>query len=157
MPKDASHDFDFEFGRWTVAHRRLKKRLCACTEWEDFHGTAEVRPILGGCGNVEDNLLHLPDGAYRAIALRSYDATTRTWAIWWLDARMPHALEVPVVGAFHDGIGQFFANDTHNEQPVRLRFQWHQNTGGTPRWDQALSADGGVTWETNWIMDFHRA
>ena len=24
-------------------------------------------------------------------------------------------------------------------------------------WEQASSADGGVTWETNWIADFRRA
>jgi hypothetical protein len=24
------------------------------------------------------------------------------------------------------------------------------------RWEQAYSADGGKTWETNWIMEFTR-
>ena len=24
------------------------------------------------------------------------------------------------------------------------------------RWERALSPDGGVTWETNWYMDFER-
>jgi len=26
-----------------------------------------------------------------------------------------------------------------------------------PRWEQALSVDGGATWETNWTMDFVRS
>lgn len=157
MSNDGACDFDFEFGRWSVTHRRLKQRLCGCQDWDNFSGTADVRPILGGFGNVEDNVLHMPDGEYRAIAMRSYDVNSGTWAIWWLDARAPHRLDVPVIGRFDKGVGQFFADDTHDGQHVRLRFQWHQNKGGTPRWDQALSADGGVTWETNWIMDFHRA
>ena len=155
--QSGARDFDFEFGKWNVRHRRLKARLCGCSEWEDFSGTAEVRPILGGNGNVEDNVLHFPNGTYRAIALRSFDPSQGTWAIWWLDARAPHSLDVPVVGRFINGIGQFHADDTHEGRPVKLRFQWHQNAGASPRWDQALSTDGGATWETNWIMDFHPA
>jgi hypothetical protein len=27
---------------------------------------------------------------------------------------------------------------------------------GTPRWEQAFSTNVGVTWETNWIMEFTR-
>jgi hypothetical protein len=27
---------------------------------------------------------------------------------------------------------------------------------GAGRWEQAFSADGGKTWETNWIMQFTR-
>lgn len=157
MSRDGSGDFDFEFGRWSVHHRRLQQRLCGCTTWDSFQGTADVHPILGGAGNVEDNLLHLPGGDYRAIALRSYDPQTGSWAIWWLDARAPHSLDVPVKGRFENGLGQFFADDSHEGRPVRLRFQWHQNPGGTPAWDQALSEDGGKTWETNWTMQFHRA
>lgn len=154
--RDGSGDFDFEHGVWSVQHRRLKERLCGCTEWDSFEGRAEVRPILGGSGNVEDNLLHLPGGDYRAIALRSYDKSTGTWAIWWLDQRNPHHLDVPVKGRFDDGVGQFFAEDRHDGRPVLLRFQWHQNNGGAPVWDQALSEDGGKTWETNWTMRFDR-
>lgn len=156
MSQDAAHDFDFEFGRWSVLHRRLKKRLCGCDDWDEFDGTADVRPILGGSGNVEDNVLNLPSGPYRAIALRSYNAATGTWAIWWLDARAPHQLDVPVIGRFEHGVGQFFADDIHEGQPVKLRFQWHPNPSSTPKWNQALSADGGQTWEMNWEMTFHR-
>ena len=29
-------------------------------------------------------------------------------------------------------------------------------TTPTPRWEQAFSDDGGVTWEANWIMEFTR-
>jgi hypothetical protein len=28
--------------------------------------------------------------------------------------------------------------------------------GGSPEWEQAFSADGGKTWETNWTMTFAR-
>lgn len=154
---EPSRDFDFQQGRWQVRHRRLKVRLAGCTEWETFAGTSEQRPLLGGNGNVEDNLLHLPAGDYRAVALRSYDPEAGTWAIWWLDARNPHALDTPVTGRFEQGIGTFYADDTHEGRPVRMRFLWLGTDGETPRWEQALSADGGESWETNWVMEFTRA
>lgn len=150
-------DFDFQQGRWHVRHRRLAARLAGCTTWEEFTGTSEQRPLLGGNGNIEDNLLHLPGGTYRAVALRSYDPASASWAIWWLDGRAPHRLDVPVIGAFEDGVGRFHADDVLDGRPVRLRFLWLGTDGAAPRWEQALSPDGGATWETNWTMDFTRA
>ena len=70
-------DFDFVIGNWTVQHRRLKERLVGCTEWLAFEGTARTQKILGGLGNVEDNFLALPDGAYRAAAIRSFNPRER--------------------------------------------------------------------------------
>lgn len=150
-------DFDFEFGEWVVAHRRLNARLCGCMEWTEFNGRSSTRPILGGFGNLEDNELSLPEGVYRAVAIRSYDAATRQWAIWWLDARQPHSLDVPVVGRFEAGVGLFFANDSLDARPIKVRFTWETRTPDAPRWEQAFSADGGATWETNWVMQFRRA
>lgn len=150
-------DFDFQIGSWQVRHRRLKERLAGCTEWDEFDGTSDMRPILGGDGNIEDNVLHIPGGTYRAIALRSYDPAQDSWAIWWLDARSPHALDVPVIGRFDDGIGRFYADDTLGGRPIRLRFIWSRTDTASPRWEQAMSADGGTSWETNWTMDFTRA
>jgi len=149
-------DFDFQIGSWQVTHRRLKQRLCGCDDWEVFSGTSDMRRVLGGRGNIEDNLLHMPDGAVRAIAIRSYDAALGAWAIWWLSTAAPHALDVPVIGGFDGGIGTFLAQDTLNGQPIAVRFLWLQTDGPTPRWEQAFSNDEGKSWETNWTMDFKR-
>ncbi len=150
-------DFDFFIGEWNVAHRRLKVRLAQCTEWETFSGYTVVKKILGGFGNVDDNLLHLPSGTYRAATLRSYDAKTKNWSIWWLDARTPGALDVPVVGTFDGGVGIFIAKDTFEGKPIVVRFMWSIPQSDSPKWEQAFSQDGGKTWETNWIMEFSRA
>jgi hypothetical protein len=160
MPLDADPaaptDFDFEIGDWTVRHRRLKERLAGCDEWVEFHGDSSTRKVLGGYGNVEDNRLEMPDGTYRAIAIRSFDAKARAWSIWWLDGRFPDRIDVPVVGRFVDGIGTFLADDVLAGRPIRIRFTWTATDPAHPRWEQAFSADGGATWETNWIMDFAR-
>jgi hypothetical protein len=34
-------------------------------DWQEFEGTSEARSLLGGAGNVDDNLLELPAGSYR--------------------------------------------------------------------------------------------
>ena len=144
-------------GDWTVRHRRLNERLVGCTEWTEFSGTSSTRKILQGFGNVEDNVLHFPEGTVRAAAFRSFDPATEQWSIWWLDGRNPHALDVPVIGRFTDGIGAFHADDVLNGKPIRVRFLWYPNPGADPRWEQAFSSDGGTTWEVNWVMHFQRA
>ncbi len=148
-------DFDFEFGSWQVSHRRLRDRLTHCQEWDEFLGHSETRPVMGGAGNVEDNLLHLPTGDYRAIAVRSFDVTRDEWAIWWLSSLSPHVLDVPVKGRFEGNEGAFFAADVLRGRPVKVRFLWRK--GEVPRWEQAFSGDSGISWETNWTMDFTRA
>ena len=149
-------DFDFLFGSWRVHHRRLKERLTDCTEWVAFEGTCVSRPLMGGQGNVEDNVLHLPEGTYQAVGLRAFDPRSCTWAIWWLDSRHPHSFDVPVVGGFKDGVGTFLADDMLRGRPIKVRFQWSKITPTSAQWDQAFSPDGGETWETNWVMQFTR-
>ncbi len=153
----APSDFAFAVGDWCVTHRRLRERLVACTEWIEFEGEMSTQPVLGGFGNIEDNLLHLPEGPYRAIAVRSFDSQSSQWSIWWLDARAPGQIDVPLVGSFKDGVGTFYANDTLNGAPIRIRFNWFTANPENPRWEQAFSTDEGATWETNWTMDFRRA
>ena len=157
MPSTASPaDFDFLIGHWQVAHRRLKARLAGSTEWVEFAGTSVTQKVLGGAGNIEDNLLHLPEGPYRAVALRSFNAEQGEWAIWWLDGRDPWRLDTPVMGHFAGGVGLFYADDALNGQAVRIRFTWTLPAPDAPRWEQAFSPDAGQTWETNWTMDFSR-
>ncbi|MFY7866664.1 DUF1579 domain-containing protein [Roseateles sp.] len=153
----AASDFDFFVGSWRIQHRRLKDRLRGCEEWEQFEGSSAMQKLLGGHANVDDNVIHLPDGDYRALTLRSFDAASGLWSIWWLDGRHPGRLDVPVVGGFKDGKGYFYADDTHRGQAIRVRFLWTQCSElGQPRWEQAFSTDGGVSWEVNWVMDFRR-
>ena len=111
----------------------------------------------GGFGNIEDNLLYFPDGGFRAVALRSYDPSTRKWSIWWLDGRFPNRVDVPVEGAFENGVGTFFAKDTLGGKPITVRFIWSRSSDRELRWEQAFSPDDGKTWETNWTMDFSPA
>lgn len=152
----APRDFDFVLGDWTVRHRRLRERLAGCDDWIEFDGQMSTRPILGGFGNLEDNLLRFPEGEFRAVALRAYDPEKGTWSIWWLDGRFPDRIDVPVVGRFDNGVGTFYASDVFAGQPITVRFIWSQVDADELRWQQAFSTDDGATWETNWVMEFRR-
>jgi hypothetical protein len=143
-------------GSWRIHHRRLKERLAGNDEWEEFDGTSVAWSLLGGAGNVDDNVLELPSGTYRAVSLRSFDPATNLWSIWWLDGRNPRSIEPPVVGGFENGVGTFIGDDTFNGKPILVRFIWSHITATTCRWEQAFSPDGGATWEVNWIMESTR-
>jgi hypothetical protein len=153
---DERSDFDFMVGQWTVSHRRLNDRLVGCTEWTTFSGQSQTTPILAGFGNVEDNVLDLPEGSYRAAAFRSFDPKLGTWSIWWLDGRSPGALAPPVVGRFKGDVGEFYAEDTFRGRKIRIRFLWKRLGPGSARWEQAFAEAGTDAWETNWTMDFRR-
>jgi hypothetical protein len=151
------HDFDFLFGEWKVHHRRLKARLANDHEWIEFEGSSVVQKILGGYGTVDDNVLELPTGTYHGASLRSFEPKSGTWSIWWLDSRTPLGpLDPPVRGSFRSGVGTFLGDDTFNGIPIRVRYEWSKINPASCHWEQAFSADGGATWETNWVMDFKR-
>jgi hypothetical protein len=154
-PADGRDGFDFLAGRWTVAHRRLRRRLVGDTGWDEFAGLCESRPIVGGLANVDDYLIGLPAGAHRAAALRLSDPATRLWSIWWIDGRALR-LEPPVRGRFEDGVGLFHGDDALDGRPIRVRFRWSDVTPRSARWEQAFSAGGGASWEINWVMRFER-
>lgn len=156
-PASSPHDFDFLIGDWQVQHRRLVRRLAGCTDWQTFGGRARLIKVLDDQGTVDDNWIDLPGGAYHALTLRSFDPASREWAIWWLDHRFPHQLDAPMRGHFSGGVGRFFADDQFEGRTIRVRFLWTGTASGSPRWEQAFSADGGASWETNWQMDFRRA
>ena len=149
------NDFDFLTGSWRVHHRRLQERLADNHDWIEFEGRCVMQKILGGAGNMDENFLNFPAGAYRAVTLRTYDAAKKQWSIWWIDGRNPSHLDPAVVGGFTDGVGTFYVDDTFKGKSIRVRFLW-TNLTTKPHWEQAFSDDGGKSWETNWIMEFVR-
>lgn len=158
-PNTSVHAFDFLVGdTWTVHHRKLNRRMAepACGEWWDFDGTCSFWTILGGFGNVDDNVIDHPDGTYHGAAVRLFDTATGQWSIWWMNDGVA-VIEPPVVGGFADGVGTFEGDDTIDGRPIRVRFTWSDMSVTSATWQQAFSTDDGATWEVNWIMRFERA
>jgi hypothetical protein len=149
------HDWDWLAGNWNVRHRRLRERLTGNTEWQEFDGTCRMVQTLNGFGNMDDNWLDLPAGAYRAMGIRAFNPDTRLWSIWWFDERS-QTIDPPVRGGFENGVGTFTGDDTLRGQPIIVRFRWSEIGANSARWEQAFSPDGGATWEVNWVMHFTR-
>jgi len=53
-------------------------------------------------------------------------------------------------------VGTFIGEDQVDGKPVRTRVVWSRITPRSARWEQSASADGGTTWETNWISELER-
>ncbi|MFI5829294.1 hypothetical protein ACIA6C_18905 [Streptomyces sp. NPDC051578] len=147
-------DFDFLHGCWDVANRRLTAPLgSGPATWVEFPGHAVVRPLFGGAGNIDE--LNLPTLGRQGVTLRLFDRETQRWSIHWSDSRTGR-LDPPVVGGFTGDRGDFHGEDTYDGRPIRVHFTWCRLGPDAARWEQEFSADGGVTWELNWVMDLAR-
>ena len=153
---DGRNDFDFLIGTWKVHHRMLMQRLKASTDWAEFEGETVDRKIMNGLGNMDENIIHMKSSPVHAITLRLFNPASKEWSIHWSTDRMG-VLDIPMIGSFKDGVGEFYSQETHDGMHVYSRFIWSKITADSCQWEQALSADGGKTWETNWIMEFERA
>ena len=152
---DGRNDFDFLIGTWKVHHGTLKQRLHGSTEWNEFEGDMVSRKILNGIGNLDENLIHAKTGLVHAIALRLFNPASKEWSIYW-STDQTGILDIPVIGRFQDGRGEFYSQEIFEGRHIYSRFIWSKITGSSAQWEQAFSEDGGKIWETNWIMKFER-
>lgn len=152
---DGRNDFDFFIGTWDSQQRKLKERLKGCHEWEEFTGVSVAQKVLGGLGHMDEVTLETAAGPVRGLTLRLFDPQSHLWSIYWADSRSG-TLVAPMVGRFDNGVGAFYDRETFEGHSIFSRFLWTSSGPDHCRWEQAFSADGGRTWETNWTADFIR-
>lgn len=159
---DASYgkpgEFDFLACEWKIRHRRLKTP--GSDDWDEFEGEATCWTILGGVGSVEE--LRMPARDYSGLGLRLLDVSPadpkqRLWSDFWVNAKSGVLTTPGTTGAFVDGVGTFIADEMDGDTPIKVRGVWDRITAASCRWHQAISRDGGKTWEDNWFMDWTRA
>ena len=154
-PRDGQHDFDFEFGTWKVHIRRLLDPLTGSNRWADLHGVSVVHKVWGGRANlgeldVKNATIHL-----QGLSMRLYNPESRQWSIYWSNSK-DGSLGTAMVGGFKDGRGEFYNQETFRGAAIYVRFIFSDITPSSFRLEQAFSADGGKTWEPNWIATFSR-
>ena len=152
--RDGQHDFDWEFGCWKTSVRVLLSPLSGQSpDWAEYVGTSLVRPVLGGHFNLVELRVQGPHGKIEGSALRLYESEKRLWTLNYANARNG-LLTAPVEGSFDGhGRGTFYAKDTLDGRPIKVRFIITVSPNHRAHFEQAYSADGGSVWELNWIAD----
>ncbi|HKD15091.1 MAG TPA: hypothetical protein VKD65_02600 [Candidatus Angelobacter sp.] len=153
--RDGQHDFDFEFGSWKAHIKRLLRPLTGSNEWVDLDGTSIVRRVWDGRANLGELEVTNPTTHLEGLSLRLYSPQSRQWSIYWSNSR-DGSLGTAMVGQFKNGRGEFFDQETFQGAAIYVRFIFSDITPTSFRLEQAFSADGGKTWEPNWIATFSR-
>jgi hypothetical protein len=150
--RSGQHDFDFEFGTWTTKVRVLRNPLSgAPAKWAEYQGTSVVSPLLGGRSNFVELSVEGPSGKIEGGSLRLYNPQSAQWSLNFASLRNG-MLTAPVYGAFNGrGRGLFYGQDMLDGRAILVRFIIDQVSKTEARFEQAYSADGGVSWETNWV------
>lgn len=151
--QDGRADFDFYIGTWKVRHRLRRTRLKGSEEWEEFDGRAVAHKVLDGLGNVDEITMERASGRVVGMTVRLFDPRSQQWSIYWADS-VHGGLQPPMLGEFKEGRGLFYNQETLEGKPIFIRFIWSSLAESRCQWEQAFSADGGSTWETNWVMEF---
>lgn len=146
------HDFDFIFGQWKYHLKRLLKPLTGSNQWIAYDGTLAVHPLWDGRANLGETEAQGPNGRVLGLTLRTYNPDTHQWYLYWANSR-DGILSIPQIGEFKNGVGDFYAQDSWDNRGIFIRYEWSGAAAGSPHFEQAYSADGGKTWEPNWITD----
>lgn len=152
----AAHDFDFMIGSWRIHNYFLKGRLRGSTEWIEYDAEYDLRLLLSGLGNIDRYKAVREGRTIDGMTLRLFNPATGEWSLYWADNVRTGILQPPMLGKFRGDVGEFFGVEEVEGKKVLCRLRWLRGNPRSPQWEQAFSADGGKTWETNWIMTFTR-
>lgn len=147
--------FDFLMGEWKVHHRRLQHWLKGSDDWVEFDGTLAARKIWNGRGHTDEFRAVAPHGPVDGMSVRLYDPNTKHWRDYYASASR-RILDPPLVGTASGERIEFYGHEIFDGKSIYVRQTWSSLSTNACRWEQAFSADGGRTWETNWVMDLSR-
>ena len=148
--RGGQHDFDWEIGTWQTAVKVRRNPLSgSAPDWAEYAGTSVVKPLMSGRANFVELSVAGERGKIEGGSLRLYNAKAGQWS---LNHASGGALTAPVFGSFDDrGRGTFYGQDTLDGKAILVRFIVTVVSSKEARFEQAYSADGGRTWEDNWI------
>ena len=148
--RDGQHDFDFEIGRWKTHLRRLLHPLSGSNTWAEYEGISVVSKVWDGRANLVELTADGPAGHFQGLSLRLYNPDSHQWSLNFASVN-GGAMSQPTIGEFKNGRGEFYDQETFNDRAVFVRFVISDITPNSCHFEQAFSADGGKTWEVNWI------
>ena len=151
---DGSHEYDFDFGTWHTHTTRMLQPLSDKQEWTELDGTTVVAPVWGGRANLAEYKTAGPNGPIELLALRVYNPNTHEWSINFATPARGELSSTPGIGQFKGGRVEFYDQERFNDKVILLRFSMWGIAPDAAQSEQAFSADGGKTWETNWINKY---
>jgi hypothetical protein len=156
--RDGAHDFDFLIGDWKVHLRRLPDRLIGSTQWIEYDGISHHKKILDSNANFEEFEVNGHDKGQhiKGQTLRLYNPDIHQWSIYLLDVDKGTLPMPPMVGEFTGRRGEFYDQETYKGRPILVRYVWMDISPQSARMEQSFSADGGKSWEVNWICELSR-
>jgi hypothetical protein len=144
------HGFDWQLGAWDIHMSRLLHPLTGSKSWTPLDGSVVVRPLWGGRANLAEIETQGPSGHLEFMALRLYNPQSQQWNLQFAHSD-EGVLSAPMIGAFKDGRGVFYDQEQYADRTILVRFSFLSLNADSSRDEQAFSADGGKTWEVNWI------
>jgi len=152
---DGSHDFDFDLGTWHTESKRLLHPLTGSKDWVTYDGETIVRPVWGGRANLAEFHADGSAGHLELLALRVYDPAHQQWSI---NFSHPDSgtFSTPGVGVFANHRVDFYDQETIGDRALLVRFSMWPIDADHAQSEQAFSADGGKTWEVNWVNRYMR-
>ena len=156
--RDGSHDFDFLIGDWKAHVKRLPERLVASNKWIEYDGISNHKKLLDTNANFEEFYVERPKEGLKikGQTLRMYNPETHQWSIYLVDLDKGTLDLPPMTGEFNGKLGEFYDQEDYKGRKIYVRYQWRDISPKSARMEQAFSADGGKTWEVNWICELSR-
>jgi hypothetical protein len=153
--RDGAHDFDFKFGTWKTHIRLLQKPLEGSNDWSELNGIVFVRKVWNGRAYLEEIEADGATGHFEGLTLFLYNPKSHQWSMNF-SASGDGTVGEPGIGQFENGRGEFYHQETYKGRTVFVRFIWSDITPDKHHVEQAFSADGGKTWEPNFVADLDR-
>ena len=154
--RDGSHDFDFNIGKWHTHIRRLMNPLSGeAPSWVTLEGTVTVRKVWDGRAQLEEIEADGPKGHWEGLTLFLYNPQSHQWSQNYAGSS-DGTLETPSIGAFKNGVGELYDQETYNGRSILVRGVWSDITANGHSYTISFSADGGKTWEATFIATLTR-
>ena len=153
--RDGQHDFDFDIGVWKTHIKRVVDPLSGSADAIELEGTVTVRKVWDGRAQLEEIEADGPKGHWEGMTLFLYNPTAHQWSMNFVNSKVG-VLTPPLIGAFKDGRGELFSQDTFNDRTILVRGVWSDITPNAHQYEESYSNDGGKTWATAFLAHLTR-
>ena len=153
--RDGQHDFDFNIGVWHTHIRRILDPLSGSGQSIELNGTVTVRKVWDGRAQLEEIEADGPNGHWEGLTLFLYNPSARQWSQSFINSKSG-VLTAPLIGAFADGRGELFSQDTVGGRSILVRGVWSDVAPDSHHYEESYSDDGGRTWAPAFIANLTR-